>query len=296
MDSITVISIIAALLFFAVALGGGVAVLWIANLSKKWKQLSNALAGGVLIGVALCHMLGDNLGDVDPWGKAINKALGGDPDEAYPLGLALAGCGFFLIVGLEYLLGGHGHSGHEQSHQERISDRQPNVEDPETDSSCSSNTRSSQANGQSDVTGLATLIGISIHSTLEGVATGAARSEDTLGMLVGAVILHKGFAAYAVGASLLDIQKTRGKLSWWALVVFFAATGPIGIIIGDIMRSQFNATAGAVLQCTAAGTLLAVGIGDMVMPAFEDTTVWKKRKLFASVAGFALMALLAIWA
>eukprot|EP00931_Biecheleriopsis_adriatica_P006938 TRINITY_DN108281_c0_g1_i1.p1 TRINITY_DN108281_c0_g1~~TRINITY_DN108281_c0_g1_i1.p1 ORF type:complete len:291 (+),score=58.36 TRINITY_DN108281_c0_g1_i1:42-914(+) len=282
---------VAALIYFLTALAGGLAVIYISGLSLRWKQLCNALAGGVLIGVALCHMLADSLEGVESWGKAISKALGGDPDDAYPIGLALAGCGFFLVVGLEYLLGGHSHG---ESHS--TEKKAQGMEALESGSECTSDESEVAADGgDGGIVGIATLVGLTIHSLIEGVATGAAESDDTLSVLVLAVVLHKGFAAFAVSTSLVELRKRR-KALWWALVVFFALTSPVGIAIGAILTSQFPPTLSAFLQCLAAGTLLAVGIGDMIYPAFEDIGVWKRRKLFAAVFGFFSMALLAVWA
>merc|ERR1711879_764096 len=99
-----------------------------------------------------------------------------------------------------------------------------------------------------------------------------------------------GFAAFAVGASLLGIRKAKGIATWWTLVIIFALTGPVGLAMGAIFRSSFeDAVPAAFLQCLAAGTLLAVGITDMVMPALEDIGVWKKRKLVAAFLGFFCM-------
>jgi len=291
MVSMAVIDAVAAALFFAVAMAGGAAVIYVSSLSKRWQQMANAMAGGVLIGVAFMHMLGDNIATLDLWGHSLKVSLGGDPDDVpFPLGLAFAACGFYLIFGLEVLLGGHPEHDHDHG------TKQPS-QDLESDSSASSSSvKPEDLQGKTDVTGWATLIGVSTHSLLEGLATGAARDPDTLGILVLAVVMHKGFAAFAVAASLQDIRQSKGKATWWALVVLFAVTGPFGIIVGSIFRASLDEQAGAVLQCTAAGTLLAIAVTDMVMPAFEDRSVWRKRKLFACFMGCFAMSSLAIWA
>lgn len=295
-------TILAAAAYFVVALAGGAAVLWIASVSPKWMHLCNAVAGGVLIGVALCHMLGDNVDGMTAWGQAISAALGGDPDDSFPLGLALTGYGFFLVVGIEHLLGGHGHTD-SHSHEDKAEQgrhQQPDAENqndnPDVVVPVTSLSSQGDLKGRAlDVSGVATFLGVAIHSTIEAIATGAAQSADAFGVLVFAVLLHKGFAAFAVAASLLGMR-TRSVAMWWALVIAFACTGPVGIAIGAICRANVEGQGSALLQCLAAGTLLAVGIVEMLIPALDDVSVWKKRKLAAAIFGFSMMALLAVWA
>jgi len=283
-------TVLASIGYFVVALAGGAAVLKITGVSPKWMQFCNAFASGVLIGVALCHMLAENAEMLEGWGLDFSKALGGEGDEAFPLGNALAGCGFFLLVGIEYLLGG----GHDHK-----------METARGPSALENGNGHEEANGEdkpiapelkgSDAGGIATLIGVTIHSFIEGIATGAAASTDAFGVLVLAVLLHKGFAAFAVAASLSDMLK-RSLCLWWCLVIFFALTGPVGIALGVLLEANIEGAKSAALTCLAAGTLLAVGITEMLMPALEDIGEWKKRKLFAAFFGYAAMSLLAVWA
>lgn len=292
-------TVLAAISFFVVAFAGGASVKWISGLSDKWMQLCNALAGGVVMGVALCHMLGDNLEGLNGWGQDINKALGGDPDESAPLGLALAGYGFFIVVGIEYLLSGgdHAHeSGQSMLNQERdveLANSSADVPDDRSDRS-STSTQDVPKEGKIHLAGFTTLIGLTIHSSIEGIATGAA-AGSTFGVLVFAVLLHKGFASFAVAASLQPIAKNSVTL-WWLLVIFFSATSPIAMAVGAFFAESVEGPGSAFLQCLAAGTLLAVGITEMLMPALVDIGVWKKRKLVAAIFGFSAMALLAVWA
>eukprot|EP00931_Biecheleriopsis_adriatica_P102448 TRINITY_DN77422_c0_g1_i1.p1 TRINITY_DN77422_c0_g1~~TRINITY_DN77422_c0_g1_i1.p1 ORF type:complete len:290 (-),score=34.62 TRINITY_DN77422_c0_g1_i1:205-1041(-) len=271
-------TVLAAIAFFVVALAGGAAVTWMSKVSSRWVQLCNALAGGVLIGVALCHMLGDNISGLTDWGQKINKAFGGDPDDSMPLGLATAGYGFFFVISIEYFLDGG------ETEETRVSlsseERQ-----------CSSS-RSEQPRVNHGLTGITTFLGVSIHSIIEGTATGATQSASTFGVLVFAILLHKGFAAFAVAASL----PTQNGALWWSLVIAFALTGPVGLAVGAVCKADVNGQGSALLQCIAAGTLLAVGINEMLIPALNDKSDWKKRRLFAALAGFSAMALLSIWA
>eukprot|EP00930_Biecheleria_cincta_P031076 TRINITY_DN21559_c0_g1_i1.p1 TRINITY_DN21559_c0_g1~~TRINITY_DN21559_c0_g1_i1.p1 ORF type:complete len:283 (-),score=30.09 TRINITY_DN21559_c0_g1_i1:437-1285(-) len=281
MADVVVSTILAGIAYFVVALGGGAAVRWITRLSSKWMQFCNALAGGVVIGVSLCHILPDNVNAMAAWGQSISGALGGHPGGNMPVGLACTGYGFLFIVGIEHLLGSHEEDSHSHS-----------VEEMQREESDSGATHGMES--QSRLAGITTLVGISIHSVVEGIATGSTHSAGTFEILLFAVLLHKGFAAFAVAASLQEVTRTNLNL-WWAVVVGFACIGPVGLAIGAICRANVEGQLSALLQCLAAGTLLAVGINEMLMPALQDVGVWKKRKLVAAVLGFSAMALLSVW-
>lgn len=295
MERKTLLTILGAVILFVTSLAGGATVIYVSKLSVRWKQLCNALAGGVLIAVALCHMLADSLGDLEPWGKAMNKALGGDPDDAYPIGLAFTGCGFFLVVSIEYLLGGH-HHGKGPSTEKKDGagvEQGTNFEFEDNASSSEVSSEADQIENADGVVGVATLAGLTVHSLIEGIAAGS-EGSNAMTILLLAIMLHKGFAAFAVSNSLIGLRKNR-LTTWWALVFFFALTSPIGMAIGAILSETLDPSLAAFLQCLAAGTLLAVGIGDMIMPALEDVGVWRKRKLLAAIIGFFSMGILAVW-
>eukprot|EP00418_Pyrodinium_bahamense_P088936 CAMPEP_0179038148 /NCGR_PEP_ID=MMETSP0796-20121207/14486_1 /TAXON_ID=73915 /ORGANISM="Pyrodinium bahamense, Strain pbaha01" /LENGTH=284 /DNA_ID=CAMNT_0020734461 /DNA_START=37 /DNA_END=888 /DNA_ORIENTATION=- len=278
------LTIAAAVAYFVVPLIGSAAVLFATSLHPKWVHLCNAVAGGVLIGVALCHMLGDNVEGMEGWGQKFNAALGGDPDESFPLGIALVGIGFFVVLGIKVLVGVD-------------PDHIPDDDDASSQASSSQVDRENvhiAAGGEGNLTGIATWVGIGLHSTIEAIATGSAQSASAFGVLVIAVLLHKGFAGFAVGTSLQPLLKRNAAL-WWTFVIAFASTGPIGIAIGAIARAEVEGEASALLQCLAAGTLLAVGIGEMLLPALEGKGIWKKRQLFSAFLGFFAMGLLAVW-
>ncbi|CAE8650498.1 unnamed protein product [Polarella glacialis] len=292
MDALTSLMIAAAVAYFVVALAGAVAVRFIARISPKWLQLCNATAGGVLIGVALCHMLAESAGGMSAWGTAISSALGGEADDPFPLGLFLAGVGFFLIISLEHLLGGHDHDTGHLHDEEESQDRQSSEINPEVESDGGIVNIKRATN--TELSGFTTLVGVSVHSIIESIATGSAQSADTFGIIVLAVLFHKGFAAFAVASSLQGIAKSNVTL-WWSLIILFALTGPIGILIGGICKASVDGQGSAALQCLASGTLLAVGMNELLMPALEDKGSWKRRKLAAAIFGFSAISLLAVW-
>jgi len=305
--------------YFAVAIAGAICVKCLLACSPKWMMISNAVSGGILIGFALVHMLAENAEEMTSWGQAISKALGGHEDEPFPIGFALAGAGFFLIIALGKLLGGHTHKHEERNAEAAAANADADAEtaeaphtplgganvlpethgegqqnQPTTSAGTASSTAVAEPENQA-LKGMATLVSVSIHSFIESVAAGTAEGQSFFGMLVLATLFHKGFAAFAVASALEGFGGGRQPL-WWCLNIIFALTGPVGVIAGAVFKAEVGVETAAALQCLASGTLLAVGIDHMLLPALEDHSVWKKRKLFASILAFLAVSLLAIWA
>jgi len=93
--------------FFASAILGAALARVLARLYGNWVKYANAFCGGVLLSVALVHMLSENAAELEDFGKALSRALGGDSDEAFPIGYFLSGTGFLAIVSIDRLLVGH---------------------------------------------------------------------------------------------------------------------------------------------------------------------------------------------
>lgn len=270
-------------ILFVSGLLGGLVPKSLSALPEQWVQLCNAFAGGLIIGVAMCHMIAESSEGVEPWGRWIayifaNSACkpeheheeaagkstnstnlggrlhGGEEGqcEPYPLGLALATLGFFFMVGLEELL----------LHDTKRT--------------------------QSALAGCGTFIGIIIHSTLEGLAIGGV--GDPIVMVV--VAARKFFAFFAASSTLLSCY-----VALWALaVVVLALSGPIAAVIGSMVSKQLGERVfSAALQCFAAGMLLGVGINNLLLPSLHTSHVWHHRKVCAAILGALTMMVLAIW-
>jgi len=105
------------------------------------------------------------------------------------------------------------------------------------------------------------------------------------------VLFHKGFAAYALGSAWAQTHTLKQA---WPLLFFIAAT-PVGILIGALVMSVSGPEVRALIQALAAGTVLYVGVHDILQPALKAPGMDFIKWLCAS-AGFIAMALLAIWA
>merc|ERR1711862_643380 len=162
--------------------------------------------------------------------------MGGD--DAFPLGLALFLMGFLLITIIETLLhhklGNSFHAGEAPAHKQ--------IEQGLTHAEVA-------AAPESNSGGWATVVGLSIHSIVEGVATGAGNDA---------------------GSANLSLWRAQKRMLWAGLVVWFALTGSVGILVGMAASADLEGQATAAVTAVAAGSLLSVGITEMLMPALSD--------------------------
>lgn len=270
--------------FLVLGLVGGFLPLWADKVSKLAVHIAYAFAGGILAAVAMVHMLGDASDDLADLGTDFAGALGGDD---YPLAIALFLIGFFLICSVEtilhHTLGGHvhyDHSGHEHEAQEK-QDNELLAQPAKTKTT--------------NAAGWATIVGLTIHSFFEGVAMGVPKSDFQVSALVIAVAAHKGFAAFANSSVNLPLLNAGRRKLWVAMVLWFALTGPVGMMIGMALTAALPAAGVAIVASLAAGTLLSVGVTEMLLPAFAESRglAWK---LLAAWIGMLAMSLIGVWA
>jgi zinc transporter ZupT len=293
---------LSAAVLLVVALIGGLLPLKIKNLAPVAMHIANSFAGGILIAVGCVHMLPDASGDLEDAGKAFSKALGGDEDSAFPIANALFLIGFILILNFETVLHhkvpGHVHNDGARREAELVLNQNLNGH------ACSGqNTGTSTSTTQalpletvvSNVGGWATLVGLSVHSVVEGVAAGASSDEAQTGYIMLAIACHKGFASFANGSANIALLQGGRRCLWIALVVWFSLSGSLGIVIGLAASDNIGGAASACVTALAAGTLLSVGITDMLMPAFTDKGYLGLKVAMATFSTL-VMTLVAVWA
>lgn len=141
------------------------------------------------------------------------------------------------------------------------------------------------------------LIVLSIHSVIAGAALGLEGSLLNSVALFIAIIAHKGAAGFALGTALISEGLDRAR--HMRIILGFAVTTPIGIALGAFLGSEMAGGEAeafeAVFDSLAAGTFFYIALTDMFSTAFRDAS-GKWGKLVLAAAGFALMALIAIWA
>jgi len=145
------------------------------------------------------------------------------------------------------------------------------------------------------VSAAALLVGLLIHAVVEGLAMGAAQDVQSVVFILIATACHKGFAAFALGSALLPLWNAGQEKLWLFLNLLFALAGAVGILIGALFSVIMNGVGVAILSCVAAGTLLNIGICEMLIPALADP-IWRRRKVMITMLSSFCMALLVAWA
>jgi len=139
-----------------------------------------------------------------------------------------------------------------------------------------------------------------VHSVGDGAAVALQSSRTKLTAVAGAILVHKFFAASALG-TLLAKQKRQKTKRLVAAALFVLATPTtivLVVVLGDAVPwGSFGGDGPAVDRATAlcAGSLLYVGVHEILEDALESTKVSAPTKLGLFWLGFFLMSLLALW-
>jgi zinc transporter 1/2/3 len=233
--------------------------------------LGNTFSAGVIGGAGLVHLLE---GGIDGFRKAV-------PEVHYPLALTLAGLSFLFILLIEVIIirkyntsGSYRHTG--STHEitpTRFSDF-------------------------SQIQALILLSVLSIHSLILGFTLGVQQTMLRMSIVFTAIISHKLFAGFALGVGYM-----RSGFSWRKAIVpilFFAVMVPSGVLIASIAGATFPQSTAlwfeSIFDSIGAGTFLYIASVDIISTEFHDPfTNDRMLKWFLTVAGFGLMAILALW-
>ena len=119
------------------------------------------------------------------------------------------------------------------------------------------------------------------------------RLESSFDVFV-AILAHKGLASYALGSSLLESNMRVGRFN--AVVWFFASATPAGIFLGFAISAVSGGLLSAIATALASGTFMYVAMMEVIpreLSKPHDRHGWLKVLLL--LAGFAIMAFVAIW-
>lgn len=245
----------------------GVFAPWLAARKANGHAIAygNSFAGGVLLAAGLIHLLGDaNEGFTTVY-----------PNLDYPAAFAVATFTFILVLGLERVI-------------PRAIESGGRSEDPEA----------AALIGAGKGGGFAPyllLVTLSIHSLIAGLTLGISTAAGA-GVLLVAILAHKGAAGFALGSTFREAAiPPRTRIP--ALLVFVGST-PLGVILGGIAIETFGSGSGATeawFKAVAAGTFLYIATLDVVREEFFPGGTNRGRRLICTFLGAGLMALVAIW-
>lgn len=208
-------------------------------------SFANCFAAGIFIGAGLIHMLGDATDLLENlW--------------AFPVAFTLAAFGFFLVLGIDRLLG----------HGERHSALSPYV---------------------------LTLV-LSVHSLIAGTAVGLEADISGAAILLLAIVAHKGSAAFALGVRLAKSGLPLEKAT--RAIAVFACMTPLGVVAGLVMAHTLEGPSAhmweGLFDAVAAGTFLYVAIMEVLSEEFSRHEN-QVTKYVLAVLGLSVMVVLAIW-
>lgn len=244
-------------IFLAGMIGGLIAArLTRSKFREAMTALTNTFAGGVFLGAALMHML------PDAREKFEDLALGAD----YPLFAFGAAAGFLFVLMLDKVVVPAG----------------PRV--------------SAELAGRASIYPYLLMLTLSIHSVITGIALGLEDHMVSAAAIILAVLAHKSTAAMALTISFgrENTPKSRARNLLW---MFYFMT-PLGVVLGTwwstLLEGPEEAMFEGIFDSLAAGTFLYIAIVDILGEEFmAGERRWSL--FFATISGFAIMALVAIW-
>ncbi|KAL3903768.1 MAG: hypothetical protein SGILL_010322, partial [Bacillariaceae sp.] len=145
-------------------------------------------------------------------------------------------------------------------------------------------------------------LALSIHSILEGIGIGATDDPETFESAFIAISVHKFFTAYALGNSLVcaGYWERGNRFGFYLQGGIFIIITLVGIGIGWAASSAASDNvASAVLVAITAGSFIFVGameVGPTEMHTIQRKKLNPSFPIFFFLAGYCLMALLALWA
>ncbi|MEW6279192.1 MAG: ZIP family metal transporter [Candidatus Eremiobacterota bacterium] len=216
--------------------------------TRRFFSLANCFSAGVFVGAGLVHMLADSA-----------ELLG--PRWDFPVAFALCSAGFFLILAIDRLLGGHGE-------------------------------------GAKNLSPLILGLILSVHSVVAGTAVGLETHFAGAGILIVALVAHKGSEAFALGVQMAESDLGERRVT--RLMAIFSLMTPLGMAAGMFLSHAMVGDTALLLEglfdAFAAGTFLYVGIMEILAEEFshhgEGSLV---PKFYLAVGGLVMMSVLAVW-
>jgi len=260
------------------SLAGG-SLLLIIQPTHRRLQIAISFVAGLMLGIALLHFLPDAVEQL----QSANPANPVDRTVAWMLG------GFLSMFFLQRFFHFHHHDspegdpedcdhGHAMEHDEHEHHAHTLAE------------KSAQ-----HLSWVGTVLGLTLHSLLDGLALAAAVEAGAQGNVRWAglgvalvVILHKPFDAMAV--STLMTASGSSRASRHLLNTLFALVSPIGAVLFYFGASQLANSSAAVLGCAlafCAGTFLCIASSDL-LPELQFHSHDRFKLSFALLAGLAV--------
>ena len=111
------------------------------------------------------------------------------------------------------------------------------------------------------------LLGLGVHALTAGMAFAVVREEAIGGVMLAAILAHKGFESFSLTTVFRLAQYSRGQVA--AVILGFALITPLGILLGDALESGLGDQGVLLLNALAAGTFLYVCLCELLTEVFH---------------------------
>ena len=140
------------------------------------------------------------------------------------------------------------------------------------------------------VVSITALVGLSVHSIIEGLGLAVGQEYQDIGSLIFfSIIAHKSTAAFSL-ASLFLLAKINAKKRF-LLIILFSAMTPIGAILFSSLFTTIDHEMLSPFLGLTAGTFLYVAVGELLPEVFH-TKSHKWAKMFLLILGIIIMSLI----
>lgn len=276
---------------------------------KSAFDLLRCISIGLILGVTLLHMLpeaNEMLGEAEvSEGHTAHEDHEEDESgghghaHAYPYSLLFASLGVCLMLFLEQV------AVHLTEQAPRADDEKSDVEaqSPTEAPHCHHDATLSLVNSKEYMMKAYVIeLSIALHSILIGIGLGVLTNFHDIEILLIALCFHQLFEGIGLGGAVVNSKQSKWFLA--GLVFSFSFSCPMGVALGAGIAHSFDPNdvgwlwTQGVLYSIACGTLLYIGLYDLMVDSFQKTILGKRKfgMVFAVGLGIAAMAILALWA
>ena len=258
-------------------------------------RITKTFTGGLLLAVALCHLLGDSVSFLSDDGFI-------SATEGYPIPEAGAVTGCLFVLGLE-LLGKLLSTSYDQQRVARQPLQEANIEaaihEHNEESSCPHQHLST------NVTTVARLLifelSIAMHSVVIGFSMGSMTNAASIGALLIAFVFHQLFEGVCLGILLMEVEQLSIFVRTLLQMIFILSLA-IGIVLGIVtVQSVTSNLVSGVANSFAAGCLIYGSLVNIIGEEFSKVVAnepaYLKPMMYGGVVtGCGFMGLIAVWA
>jgi zinc and cadmium transporter len=274
------------LLTLLASLAGGWFLLMV-RLTHTRLQIATSFVAGMMLGVAILHLLPHASGNLQSMDRAVRWLLGG----------------FLVMFFIQRFFHFHHHDVPDDVSEQHHSGDEPQTDHdhPHLAHAHAGHEHSLAQKSARQLSWGGAALGLTLHSLIDGVALAASVEAESHGPaqtgLVGfgtflVVILHKPFDAMAIGTLMAAGGWSKVARHW--INVLFALVIPIGVLLFSLGVNQLAAPGnhylGLALAFTA-GSFLCIAASDL-LPELQFHSHDRVKLSIALIAGLALSALI----